>query len=349
MTYHRSKPSPAPNRGVTLPEMLVAVSITVAMLLMTGIIFKAAAGAAGKAAAHNQIMAQLRTLTRQLDQDFKGLRPDMPMAIIFEDVPIDTDGDAVDDTNVRQDRIVFYANGDFQDIDNPAYAGNLARIFYGHCHESHTVTADPESGDRYILTRRYKITHPAVDDPTASFGSVPEVYDAFSFENSHKEFWKTAAINSSADFVSDYFTSSDRAVSFVRRPNLRTTINSTNLAEPELALQKLYLLRDVGELKIEPWNFGQWDTTFGYAIYWNLPDLGGDLPTWNLGQWDPIGEGVTMIDGTFWWSEHDLASNPFVTDSWPKALRFTFTLYDKNRRHYPDGLTFSYIVNLPQR
>ena len=29
-----------------------------------------------------------------------------------------------------------------------------------------------------------------------------------------------------------------------------------------------------------------------------------------------------------------------------RAIKFTFTLYDSNRRYFPDGKTYSYIVKL---
>lgn len=318
-------------RGVTLPEMLVAVSITAAMMLMTGIIFKAASEAAGKAMAHNDIMAQLRALTRQLDNDFKGLRPDMPMAIIFEG--IDIDGDSIPD--IRQDRISFYTNGDFQDI-NGSISGNLARIFYGQATDIHTISADPTSGDRYILTRRQKITSPLAFTPLDSFGTGPLNYDFTDDENSHREFWRTEA-TSSTNFQTVYFTEA-ADVSLIRRPNI-ININAAGVSVDDLAVQKLYLLPDVDEFKIEFWNntTGQWDTNFGYAAYWGLPDL--DIPP--PGTPTPIG----LIN---WWSEDDLQATSYP-DPWPKALRFTFTLYDKNRRHYPDGFTFHYIVKLPKR
>ena len=38
-----------------------------------------------------------------------------------------------------------------------------------------------------------------------------------------------------------------------------------------------------------------------------------------------------------------------MSDSWPRAVRFTFTLHDRNRQYYPEGKTFSFVVKIPRR
>ena len=113
--------------GFTLAEMMVAVSITVIMLLIVGLVFSSSIKASGIGVSSNDVMVQLRTATGQLEKDFSGWRSDMPIAIIFEGYYDDPDEM---DKLVHYDRICGFANGDFQDLQGTA-SGNVARIFYG--------------------------------------------------------------------------------------------------------------------------------------------------------------------------------------------------------------------------
>ena len=336
---------------------MVAVGITVLMLMATSVVFKSAGAAAGKANACSEMMQQVRALCRQLENDFKGLRPDMPMAVIFETVDPD------DPTSFRQDRIVFFANGDFQTTDGDS--GNLARIFYGQARDKFETPEhldNPYAPGRRVLTRRYKILTPSTWLPVNSVTFTPwtgivnsaEEYDDILLESSNESYWKT---EDPQNFIDYHFRTWDgvggKAIgwpfSTVRRPEIEVIKN--NLGAD--ALQQLYMLPDVGEFRIDVWYEGQQEWGVAppqMAVYWNIKDLDGVAAT-----------GPTDIDTPFvynppytygWFSEDDFRAFPNVPnniDLWPKALRFTFTLYDRDRRYYPDGRTFTYIVKLPRR
>jgi len=62
---------------------------------------------------------------------------------------------------------------------------------------------------------------------------------------------------------------------------------------------------------------------------------------------DIVGD-YPKVDNLDWISEHDLKTFG-ISHPWPEALKFTFTLYDKGRRYFPEGVTFEYIVKLPPR
>lgn len=325
-------------RGVTLPEMLVAVSITVAMLLMTGMIFKSATDASGKAMAHNEIMEQLRVVTEQLDRDFAGLRPDMPMAVIFQ-WGVDVDGTIYD---VRQDRITFFTNGDFQTLDGTV-SGNVARVFYGQSQNWYPSPADdewPDVAPRFVLTRRQKVLTAAWGAPWTtganwvSLGYVAGSFDSASWENTCVPFWQNQPFEDYEQYYfNDDYADNDATASMVRRPNV-VDVASFGLE----GVQGVYMLPDVSEFKIEVW--------FGNSFYpnmWMPREIDWAIDTDSDGlfafYWNT--ETVGLTD---WYCE-DIA--PAVT--LPQALRFTFTLHDRGRRHYPEGLTFSYIVRLPER
>jgi len=362
--------------GMTLVEMLVAVAITVVLLAIIGAVFSHASEATGLAVASNEVMSDLRILTRRLDHDFRGLRADMPMAILFEQH--DPDGTPNTGDEFRQDRVVFFANGDFQSPDGPA--GNMARIFYG---QSLAVAGRSEEGpyDRFVLTRRWKLL-----TADTSCGMCPpdglwwasqlwQYYDYYNIENGTLGFWK----NETAANFEDYYFNNGETASWFRRPNLSLQQGGSSLSPPigTDAVQRLYLLSDVGQFQVqvwfEPsgipethWMEGRWfpdpvhftggyfaNTTPGpFGFYWNTADMTNSADYFTV-----TGSGSVDNPYIYWWSPKDLqdmitiqlgAATPW-TNAWPKALRFTFTLYDKNRSSFPKGRTFSYIVELPPR
>ncbi|MCK5271273.1 MAG: hypothetical protein KAJ52_01805, partial [Sedimentisphaerales bacterium] len=348
----RPRPLPWLRPGVTLVEMMVAVGITILMMMATSVVFKSAGAAAGKANSSSEIMQQARALCRQLENDFRGLRPDMPMAVIFEEEGYDTDGDGTNDTFFRKDRIVFFANGDFQTTGGDS--GNLARIFYGQARDDFNTPQhldNPNAPWRRVLARRYKILTPSTWLPVnsgtfANWMTVvnsAEEYDDILLESSNESYWKT---EDPLNFANYHFRTSDGVAewdfSMVRRPDiLKIQDNLT----PD-ALQQLYMLPDVSDFRIDMWYEG--NTAWGVtqppmSSYWNMEDMPktGGLPF-----------SATLIDSFMWFSEDDFRAFPNVPnniDLWPKALRFTFTLYDRDRRYFPDGKAFTYIVKLPKR
>ena len=135
-------------RAFTLIELVVAVGLLAMMLVFAGGIFKASIGAQRTAGANADIMQKFRAITQQLNADFKGLRKDAPMGIVF----------VKDAAGLRSDRIAFLSNGDFQSVRLYKYkksddtvaiktvAGNVAAILYS-----------PTANNQTILARKQKI------------------------------------------------------------------------------------------------------------------------------------------------------------------------------------------------
>ncbi|MHC4621582.1 MAG: type II secretion system protein, partial [Planctomycetota bacterium] len=129
-------------RAFTLIELVVAIGILAMVLSFSGVIFKVAADSYRVTDANAEIMQKMRAICEQLDADFRGLRKDGQIFVIWSAVPVylpgylpDADADyyANDpDQHVRFDRIMFFADGDFQPSNpaNPPVRGNLARISY---------------------------------------------------------------------------------------------------------------------------------------------------------------------------------------------------------------------------
>ncbi|MBN1817600.1 MAG: prepilin-type N-terminal cleavage/methylation domain-containing protein [Sedimentisphaerales bacterium] len=115
------------NKAFTIIELLVAMALLTVLLLVSGMVFRMAADAHRRAGATTEIMQKLRAITDQLDNDFAGLRKDAMIFIIWQ--AINENG-----RYVRHDKIVFFADGNFQsyqpDATGNVLSGNLARISY---------------------------------------------------------------------------------------------------------------------------------------------------------------------------------------------------------------------------
>jgi type II secretory pathway pseudopilin PulG len=138
----------------TIVELLVAMTLLVILLGLSGMVFNTTVAAHRAAGASIDVSRNLRAITAQLSSDLRGLRKDAPVFIAFN--WIDTDGDMVSDS--RFDTIHFFADGDFQTSRTYYYDGNddgladdyngdgkinrddrykivygnIARVFYGH-------------------------------------------------------------------------------------------------------------------------------------------------------------------------------------------------------------------------
>lgn len=125
--------------GFTLIELVVAVGVLAVVMAFSGVIFEMTAETRQVSSANSEIMEKFRTIKRQLDADFSGLRKDSPVYIWFDIDP---------DSGERFDEIMFFANGDFQSIQtygndytskyapdelgSRVISGNTARVWYGH-------------------------------------------------------------------------------------------------------------------------------------------------------------------------------------------------------------------------
>jgi prepilin-type N-terminal cleavage/methylation domain-containing protein len=122
-------------RGFTLIELVVAVAILALVSSFAGAIFSVSIDSHRTSMANAEIMRKLRAITDQLNADFSGLRKDGEIFVVWAPVKagslIDWESYADDaDGYVRFDRIMFFANGDFQAYRDGSIRGNVARICY---------------------------------------------------------------------------------------------------------------------------------------------------------------------------------------------------------------------------
>lgn len=118
-------------KAFTLVEVMVAVGLLALILSFAGLVFNASIDTYRTAAANAEIMRKFRAITDRLDADFEGLRKDGEILVVWDANNIRPDfTDCDHDGFERFDRIMFFADGDFQSYGSPMVRGNLARVSY---------------------------------------------------------------------------------------------------------------------------------------------------------------------------------------------------------------------------
>ena len=406
--------------GVTLVELLVAVAITVAMLASAGLIFNSATAATGKANATADVMHQYRRLSDQLTSDLRGIiTRDMPLFILFE-------SDNTSGTWRRIDRLLFFADGEFEATEGPyTEKASQAQIFYGLSWNRLPVTAQ-NSESRYVLMRDPKLlinnrTQNLSGDfapagnlilPTpisnaspksnALFMNMYSIYDLSTTYDLGRTYWENLSIT---DYLENLLLnhSPESVRSLLRRPEFDALLQweyaftGSNRSFGFEGLQRRYLLGDVSDFRVQVWIPGNSPSGFAnrwfptesdlvriraglnssitlptsqnsrvtwLGLAWNAPDklsasyidLGVSFPGFykapdsRLAIW---GAGYAM---QYLFNDSRLGVNPDFNaiaplpeqSIYPRAIRISYTLYDKDRRHFPEGRSFSTVVELPR-
>ncbi len=356
------------SRGFTLLEIMASVVILGFVIAFSSVIFKVSIEAHRAAGASAEIMQKLRAVTNQLNIDFQGLRTDMPLLIWFEqDV----------DSGDRYDQIMFFADGDFHSTQLydgisgnkvPSYTGNriqgnAARIHYGQAQMYGDYPIDQIEDERVLARRQHILTAdedlyqwPDVSVATfeTSFSEEVIIDDVNVYKNEFYEHdslslsqWKTV--------TQDNYKKGIMPICFNQRPEI-------DLGDPD-TYHKL-MCEGVGNFKIQ-WAY--WDDNplvEAFRWYPSLdPDGDGvdsdshfDL-TFNKDKFGIFfnmraGSSFSISDGAGgsaeWFPltnleiEYD-SGNKFSANFYPKALKFTFRLYD-SKGIIEDGQEFTHIV-----
>ncbi len=340
------------NTAFTLIELMVAMGILVVIMSFAGIIFKVSINSHRTAIANAEIMQKLRAITGQLDADFKGLNKDGEIFVVWKAAQLqgadykDNDLDGYE----RFDRIMFFAEGDFQSYGiNPVVRGNTARICYMLARDS---THRPEVQDRtermlartqHILTSDESLTD-FLDPESFSNAQWLEWNNRYEYDRTSLEAWKMIPWADKKDMLSlinDVKVADSNVIEDVRGA----------IVEPSDANSiHMLLCEGVGEFKIQGWSDSrqQW-----------MPEV------------DPDGDG-NLADTHFYFNEPN--NVPGVLYPYPpnggvvinhinypreqidrmhfnnipglgRALKFTFTLFD-SKGIIKDGRTFTHIVYL---
>lgn len=352
-------------RAFTLIELVVAVALLAIVFTFAGVIFKVGIDSYRTSVANAEIMQKLRAITDQLNADFGGLRKDGEIFIIWN---------AELGSHKRFDRIMFFANGDFESYEpysGEPLRGSVARICYmlankpppyadiGSVPPDRPGTQKPE--ERILARTQHILT---ADTQFAGFqipgGSTPRDWydwnDIFEcdYDMNTLDEWKNVPWVNKRDMLSviaDVITGgnpvSDNVWGTMVDPvNDQNTIRS-------------FLCEGVGEFKVQGWS---WDNEWRWMPEVD-PDGDGSLADSDFyvsgGEIDPINvPGVlypyrawllppsfpyVQINGIFY--PDQLVDEAHFNDipGLGRALKFTFTLYD-SKGVIKQGRKFTHIV-----
>jgi prepilin-type N-terminal cleavage/methylation domain-containing protein len=354
--------------GFTLIELMVAMGILVIILSFAGVIFNAGINTHRTAIANAEIMRKLRAITDRLDADFAGLRKDGEIFVAWVAVDRRPDFDDCDlDGFERFDRIMFFADGDFQSYKtSPLVRGNLARICYMLATRGGPggVPAAAQPKAKRILARtQHILTADAVPlffDPN----SLVDVHwytwnNLYEYDKMTLEQWKKMPSANKRNALS---VITDVKVDVLGVPTVARAVWGAHVDPADPNSIHMLLCEGVGEFKIQGW----YDAERRWVPEVD-PDGDGDLTDRSDFFW--LSPGVLDPDGvprvlypfrisvppeTYGWVNINGIGYPAALlneanfNAIPglgRALKFTFTLFD-SKGVIKQGRTFTHIVHL---
>lgn len=349
----------------TIVELLVAMALLVILLGLSGMVFSTTVKAHRTAGATIEITRNLRAITDQLNSDFQGLRKDGEIFLAWIARPaidergflIDDNSDTIPDYYQKFDRIIFFADGDFQTYQPQAMTaaagggskivhGNLARISYVPAKNNAGIQASiqPDRKGRILARTEHVVT---ADSTLPDFPDW-SAWDPVTFETGNYYTYEYQTTS-----MADWTNTSSPVSPYVAAKNDILTILSD--------VQNILAASTVteGGPTVEIGDHTTYHNLFGngvgeFAIQIWLEDEQRWFP-----QIDPNGDGVYTdtdypLDGSVIHPTHvmgflyvgsgesNLQTNTGRSLKFT-ALKFTFTLYDSNGI-IPDGKTFTHIV-----
>ena len=340
------------NKAFTIVELLVAVGVFAVILSFASVIFRVSIDAHRTAMANAEIMRKLRAITDQLNADFKGLRKDGEIFVAWVAKPVsnpaykDNDLDGFE----RFDRIVFFANGDFQSYGaNPMIRGNIVRICYMIAKKG-DVRPEGQNRTKRVLARTQHIL--TADPALAGFLDPNNFTDAqwyewnnrYEYDNIALEAWKRIPSQGKIyilSVISDVKVGTSGVSEQIRGAMVEPTDpNSIDML----------LCEGVAEFKIQGWNDARqrWVPEVDPDGDGNPADTHFFLTDPNrtpgvLYPYPPFG-GVSINNISYPRQQVDEAHFNAIPGL-GRALKFTFTLYD-SKGIIEQGRTFTHIVYL---
>jgi len=350
-------------KGFTLVELLVSIGILAVVLSFAGVIFRVCIESQRTAVANAEIMQKLRAITGQLDADFQGLRKDGEILVIWKASVKPGDDPRDPNAYVRCDRIMFYADGDFQSYRaNPMVRGNVARISYMLANRPpDNPNGDPnrpvqQKPQKRMLARNQHIltADPGLDDSLDPVNyTEQQLYqwnNQYEYEKILMHEWEVIPWANKADLLSviSDVTIAQSSVSERVRGSVIDPANPNTI--------QMLLCEGVGEFKIQGWSDAQrrWipevdpdgdgflaDTDFipasdGVGLHAReVPGVLYPYPPNGVVQINNINYPRDQVD------EEHFNMIPGLG----RALKFTFTLFD-SKGIIKEGRTFTHIVYL---
>jgi prepilin-type N-terminal cleavage/methylation domain-containing protein len=361
-------------KAFTIVELLVAMALLAMLMAISSMVFAAAVKAYRTAGAATEIAAKLQVMTQQLDSDFHGLRKDGEFLLVWTPWPeleknnpiptiVDKNGDGIPDRYVSFDRILFFADGDFQsydaqpaDTDNNGTVdsttmvfSNLARICYIFgIDEQNKRAADVPNPARHMLCRTQHLisgdtTLPKFPNITGwnatVFGQNNFLYE---YQTMIMIDWFNLAFPIKADMLTVI-------MDMTFQPSSETPNGPKIILNDSATLHQLFM-QNIGQFHVQIWRTdltpNRWypeidpdgNGNYGDSDYYVS---GGKIEVNNLGGIRNINDDASHF--TIYYVDPSIPLP--LTIPFASALKFTFTLYDSNGV-FKDGKTFTHIVYL---
>ncbi len=329
------------------------MGILVIIMSFAGVIFRVSINSHRTAVANAEIMQKLRAITCQLNTDFKGLNKDGEIFVVWKAEQLqgtdykDNDLDGYE----RFDRIMFFADGDFQSYGiNPMVRGNTARICYSLARNS---TSRPEGQNRpkrvlartqHILTSDTSLTN-FLNPGSFSNAQWLEWNNRYEYDKSSLEAWKRIPWEQKRDMLSVICDVE------VLDCNVNEDLRGAIVEPSDANSIHMLLCEGVGEFKIQGWSDARqrWlpevdpdgngdltDTHFYFNEPNNVPGVLYPYPP----------NGLVLINNIDYARDKGIDRMHFnAIPGLGQALKFTFTLYD-SKGIIKEGRTFTHIVYL---
>ncbi len=352
-------------KAFTLMELIVALAIMAVVLAFAGVIFRVSIDSQRLALANAEIMQKLRVIAEQLDADFRGLRKDAEIFVVWgAQRKAGYSGTNANNSLAfeRFDRIMFFTSGDFQTYGANPDRSNVARVCYMLARGPSANPAEPNWAQMQPPRKRILARTQHVLVPPAN---LSEQLDTSKFTteqwlgwNSQQETdkislegWKRIPLAQKANILS---VIGDVTVETQDGP-LSTTPEAArgvliDRSQPD-SIHSVFC-EGVGQFMIQGWNDERqrWipeinpneDDSLSDSDFLLKADETDLDPENDPGVWYPRG-GFKMggVEYTGPLDEEHFNDVPGLG----RALKFTFTLYD-SRNLIPQGRTFTHIVYL---
>jgi prepilin-type N-terminal cleavage/methylation domain-containing protein len=338
-------------KAFTLIELMVSMGILVVVLLFAGVIFRVSINSHRTALANAEIMQKLRAITGQLNSDFKGLNKDGEIFVVWEARQLqDTEYKDSDlDGYERFDRIMFFADGDFQSYGiNPMVRGNTARICYTLAGDSESRPEQQDRTKRMLARTQHILTSDTHLNDFLNPGGFSnaqwlEWNNSYEYDKTSIEQWKRIPLEEKRDMLSVICDVNALG------SNISDDIKGVIIEPTDANSIHMLLCEGVGEFKIQGWS-----DTYRRWIPEVDPDGDGNLSDTNFYLNDPNVPGLlypyppngglsinNIIYDRKWLNKTHFNEIPGLG----RALKFTFTLYD-SKGIIKEGRTFTHIVYL---
>ncbi len=324
-------------KGFTIIELLVAVGVLGLLVAFSGYIFEVSIDSQRTAGANTEIMDKLRVICDQLNADFGEIRTDG--YLVLQSRVLDREEYKNEPNLFHDDKLYYFSTGDYQSWFDERYESNTARIYFGH--DSNSIYDNDYKGkgrnayvSEWSLARDVMLIAPGLGD----------VNDWTGYSFSQIQSFPENGVGSIKEDAISMFNNNNPQ---------RVRIDIAKYANDVRRL----MCENVGEIKIE-WTYrtpGNNQAIYKdpidnriYRVAW----FGFDMMCKN-GSTDLPGSLKPTINGNGSYSGIEISDDPYRAiwrpnvpqNLWPKALRFTFTIYDSNGV-IRGGRRFTHIVVL---